>query len=167
MFTKAAFLKSLTHEAKIISHLAGQVPAGQLDWRPTPAQRSTREVLQYLTFSALASAEAAITGNWDRYDAHVAASKLVDPAGVSKAMKRQVAAITKLLATVNDAALRKRTAKNWIGKKVVLGDGLIDMVLKQLTAYRMQLFIYLKASGAAQLGTSDCWFGVAQKKQKG
>ena len=32
-----------------------------------------------------------------------------------------------------------------------------------MVAYRMQLFLQVKASGAPQLGTSDCWQGKATK----
>lgn len=167
MFTKAAFLKSLKHEAKIISHLAGQVPAGKLDWRPTPAQRSTLELLQYLTCIAIASTDSAITGGWDNYETYAGPAKQVDPTGVPKAMQRQVAAVTRMLAKANDASLKKKMVKNWIlGSKTTLGDCLVETVLKVVAGYRMQLFIYLKASGAAQLTTSDCWMGKAAKAAK-
>jgi hypothetical protein len=36
---------------------------------------------------------------------------------------------------------------------------LVNVVLRQFAAYRMQLFLYLKASGHPELGTSDCWMG--------
>lgn len=167
MYSKAAFLTSLKHEAKIVGHLAGQVPAGQLDWRPTPPQRSTRELLQYLTCVGLASTDAALTGGWDNWGTYAEPAKQVEPAGVPKAMQRQVAAITRLLAKTTDASLRKKPGTNWIaGKKTTLGEALVETVLKPLTAYRMQLFIYLKASGAAHLETSDCWHGKAAKKKQ-
>jgi hypothetical protein len=46
-----------------------------------------------------------------------------------------------------------------------LGEALIELVLKTATAYRMQLFLYAKASGSAQLTSSDCWQGVAAKQK--
>ncbi len=167
MFTKSAFLTSLKHEAKIISHLASQVPEGKLDWRPTPGQRSTLELLQYLTCLGIASTDSALTGGWDRWETYAGPAKQVDPAGVPKAMQRQIAAITKMLAKTTDASLRRKQGTSWVlGKKTPLGEALIETVLKPLTAYRMQLFIYLKASGAAQLTTSDCWMGKAAKAAK-
>jgi hypothetical protein len=77
-----------------------------------------------------------------------------------------VAAIAKLLAKLQDAAIRRKVVKDWQGKKITLSAGLIELVLKGFTAYRMQLFLYSKASGAAAIGSSDCWFGVPAKAKK-
>ncbi len=164
MYTKAAFLKSLAHETKIIKHLAAQVPAGQADFRLTPPQRSTIELLRYLCIVLIASSEYAVTQSWDKWEQHDASVKELPPEGVAKAMDKQFKAVTKLLATYNDAALKKKTTKAWTtGKKVTLGEGLVEMVLKPAVAYRMQLFLQVKASGAPQLATSDCWQGKAAK----
>jgi hypothetical protein len=46
------------------------------------------------------------------------------------------------------------------GTPVKMGQGLVDMVVKCLAAYRMQLFLYAKAAGAHQLGPANCWMGV-------
>jgi hypothetical protein len=34
-------------------------------------------------------------------------------------------------------------------------------VLKTLVAYRMQLFLYAKQAGNADIGPADCWAGVS------
>ena len=36
--------------------------------------------------------------------------------------------------------------------------------LKPLVAYRMQLFLYAKESGAADIGPAECWVGVSPPK---
>jgi hypothetical protein len=65
MYRKDDFLASLKKEAKIIRHLATTIPAGQLGYRPTPGQRSTLELLQYLSFSPLSTAIYLVSGSWD------------------------------------------------------------------------------------------------------
>ncbi|MBA3709276.1 MAG: hypothetical protein H0W83_10715 [Planctomycetes bacterium] len=166
MFTKAAFIKSLKTEAKIIKHLATQVPAGQLDYKPTPAQRSTIDLLRYLTTGGITSAIFATTGTWDHWEKLDAEAKKVDLATFAKAMDRQTKAIEKLLAKETDKTLQKKMIKTWGGEKVTLGEGLIVMVLNQFVAYRTQLFLYAKASGASHIGTSDLWRGKAAKPKK-
>jgi len=166
MLDKATFLSSLKLEAKIIKHLAAQLTAAQLDYRPTPPQRSTLELLRYLTIMGSAATEYATTGTWDHWEALAKQSEQVDLASFPKAMDRQLKAITKALAGHSDAKLRKQRTKTFAGLTTTLGHGLVEMVLKQFTAYRMQLFLYAKAAGLAQLGTSDVWAGRAPKAKK-
>jgi hypothetical protein len=167
MFTKAAFLKSLALETKIIKHLVTQIPAGKADWRMTPPQRSTIELIRFLTFMPFASVEFALTQAWDKWDGHEAGAKDLQPAAVAKAMDKQLKAITKLLAKHTDVSLKKKTTKHWNGTKMTLGEALVAMVLNTMVAYRMQLFLQVKASGAAHLTSSDCWQGKAAKAKSG
>lgn len=166
MYTKASFFKSLALEAKILKHLVTQIPAGQLDWRPTPAQRSTLELVRFLSFSVFAASEFAVTQAWDQWEKHDAAAKELQPAGFAKAMDKQVKAIAKLLTKLDDGALKRKTTKHWNGTKMPLGEALVEMALKPMVAYRMQLFLYAKQSGAAHLTSSDCWQGKPAKVKK-
>jgi hypothetical protein len=166
MYTKASFLKSIALEAKIIKHLVTQIPKGKAGWRLTPPQRSTIELIRFLSFMPYASVEFALTQSWDKWDGYEAEAKDLQPAGFAKAMDKQMKGITKLLAKHTDATLKKKTTKHWNGTKMVLGDALVAMVLNTMVAYRMQLFLQVKASGAPHLGTSDCWMGKSAKAKK-
>ena len=166
MFDKAAFLASLKHEAKILKHLAAQLTPAHLDYRPTPAQRSTLELLRYLTIAGSAALEYAITGTWDHWEATEKRSADVDLASFPKAIDRQLKSIEKALAGYTDAKLRRARTRTFAGVEMTLGAGLVEMVLKQFTAYRMQLFLYAKSAGLAQLGTSDLWAGRSPKPPK-
>jgi len=166
MYTKDQLLASLKSETAIIKHLAGCVPAGQLGYRPTPAQRSTGELLQYLTYTAEASVRYGITGTWDGYDAIEAAAKTVTPETFAKAMDRQLRQVTALLKPFSDKQLAKKPAKHWNGKSMTLAVLLVELALKTLVAYRMQLFLAAKASGASTIGSSDLWMGKTTKPAK-
>src|SRR6266478_2172317 len=48
VLTKEELIASLRHEVRILMHLAGKVDKSKLDYRPTPTQRSTLELLQYM-----------------------------------------------------------------------------------------------------------------------
>jgi hypothetical protein len=166
MLTKKQFLDQVKHETKVIKHLATQVPAGQLEYRPTPPQRSTIELMRYLTIGPFSSVRYALEGNWEWWDQLEAQSKQVTPETFAKAMDKQVRDIEKALKPHTDVKLAKKVCKDWGGKKMPLDQFLVNGVLKLLVAYRMQLFLYAKASGASHLGTSDCWHGKAAKPKQ-
>src|SRR6202163_4760972 len=48
VLTKDELVVSLQNEVRILVHLAGKVDKSKLDYRPTPKQRSTLELLQYM-----------------------------------------------------------------------------------------------------------------------
>ena len=49
VLTKQELIASLQHEVRILVHLAGKVDREKLDYRPTPKQRSTIELLRYMS----------------------------------------------------------------------------------------------------------------------
>src|SRR5258705_11287680 len=48
VLTKDELIGCLRHEVRILVHLASKVDPAKLDYRPTPKQRSTLELLQYM-----------------------------------------------------------------------------------------------------------------------
>src|SRR5437773_2434557 len=48
VLSKDEVIASLKNEVRILLHLAGKIDRNQLDYRPTPKQRSTIELLRYL-----------------------------------------------------------------------------------------------------------------------
>src|SRR3981081_675325 len=49
VLTKPELIASLQNEVRILLHLAGKIDRAKLDYRPTPKQRSTIELLKYLS----------------------------------------------------------------------------------------------------------------------
>lgn len=166
MFDKKAFLASIASEAKILTHLAAQLDESRLGYRPSEAQRSTLDLLQYLSIAPAAVTIYAITGTWDHWDAMDQKSKAVTLATFPKALKAQTAQITKTLKPFTDNALKRKKTTTFAGTKTTLGAGLIEMVLKLCAAYRMQLFLYAKASGLTHLDSGDVWAGKRPKAAK-
>ena len=68
VMTKPELIGALRHEVHILLHLAGKVDRTMLDYRPTPKQRSTLELLQYMSMMGPAAVEAAKAGDFDRHD---------------------------------------------------------------------------------------------------
>jgi hypothetical protein len=163
MLTREQFLESCEHEIKVIKHLATKLPPGGTRYRPSEAQRSTLELMRYLTTCAIVPATAAVAGNWDHAGVMEAAANDMTPANFGAAMDRQSRQLRRLIESVPHADLQHKDAQLPWGTKVKLGSALLTMALKPLVAYRMQLFLYIKASGRGDLGPSQCWPGVDQK----
>ncbi len=164
MITKEQLLASMRHEVEIIKHLSTKIPEGQMDWRPTDGQRSMRELLQYMAISAWLPAVNLVNDNWDHGPEHNERAQAVTPEGFCDAMDAQMDALEKILDGIEVAdALETDRTMPW-GTACKQGQGFVDMVLKTLVAYRMQLFLYAKQAGASALDSANCWVGVDRPK---
>ena len=63
VLTKNELIESLQHEVRVLLHLASKIDRSMLDYRPTPKQRSTLELLKYLSLMGPGLVEAAKSGD--------------------------------------------------------------------------------------------------------
>lgn len=165
MITPRQFLDAVDHETRVVKHLATKVAAGTYDWRPTPGQRSTIELMRYLTSAASVPCRAMIEGNWDASEALEKEAEAVTPATFAAAMDRQRDVVAAALAPLSERDYAERDAALPWGTPVKLGEALVRTVLYTYVAYRMQLFLYAKQSGASDIGPAECWVGVSPPKK--
>lgn len=156
---RAQLLASLLHECDVAKHLHRQLPPGALDFRPTPKQRSTLDLLRYLTYCAIGPARAALAGTFEAMKPLVEAARTMPPSEFPAAMDRQAAALRDLVGSLSDDDYRSRPVTLPPVATGALGEVLVNTSLKFLTAYRMQLFLYAKMAGVETLDTWDCWRG--------
>ncbi len=160
VLTKSELIASLQIEVRILLHLASKIDRGKLDYRPTPKQRSTLELVQYLTIMGPALLQAAKAGTFDpaKWTAaeHAAAGR--DFGQTVAALGRVTDEYAALLADVSDADLRAEI--DLFGGRTSRGAFIVNQVLCGCAAYRTQLFLYLKACGREELSTMDLWAGV-------
>lgn len=162
MSMKQQILEAMEHESTVVKHLLTLVPAGGLEYRPSAGQRSMLDLQRYLTYCANIGTTGALTGNWDHAPAMQETAAALPPDAIAGAMDTQLAALAAVLEPITDDDLRDRdTALPW-GTGVKLGRALLMMGPQVLTAYRMQLFLYIKAAGVDSIGSSDCWVGVSR-----
>lgn len=160
VLTKPELIASLQDEVRILLHLVSKIDRAKLDYRPTPKQRSTMELLQYLTVMGPGLIGAAKAGTFD------AAAWTVAEEGAKKrdfdqtlaAIAAHKGAYAELLADLSDADLRAEI--DMFGNKTSRGAFIVNLVLCGCAAYRMQLFLYLKACGREELGTMNLWAGA-------
>ena len=160
VLTKPELIGSLQHEVHILLHLAGKVDRAKLDYRPTPKQRSTLELLQYLTIMGPALIEVAQAGTFDSaaWTARENGAKALDFDQTLAAIAAQKEEYARLLGGMSDADFRTEIVM--FGRPTSRGAFIVNLVLAGCAAYRTQLFNYLKACGREELNTMNLWAGM-------
>ena len=160
VLTQAELITSLQNEVRILLHLAGKIEPAMLDYRPTPKQRSTLELLQYLTMMGPELIRAVRAGGFDG-----AVWTAAEQKASSLSFERAAAAIgeqprvyAEMLSDLSEDELRREISL--FGGPESVGATLVNQVLCGCAAYRMQLFLYLKACGRHELSTLNLWGGV-------
>ncbi len=163
--SKDDLLAAMLRECDLCIHLHGKVPEGGMEFRFTPSQRSTAELLRYLSFIGVAAVKCFSEGSWDAYGPMRKKAEGLAPEEFPAAMKKQKAALKRLFGKLTEADLRKRKFEMPWGGTMTLGPAIVALGLSSLTAYRMQLFLHAKAAGNASIGTSNCWGGFDTKAE--
>ena len=160
VLTKSELIGSLQHEVRILLHLASKIDRAKLDYRPTPKQRSTLELLQYLTIMGPTLVQVTKAGTFDpaAWTALEKAASTRDFDQTLAALAAHADAYASLLGDWSDADFRSEV--DMFGNKTSRGAFIVNMVLGGCAAYRTQLFLYLKACGREELSTINLWAGV-------
>jgi hypothetical protein len=160
VLTKEELISSLQNEVRILVHLMGKVDRNQLDYRPTPKQRSTIELLRYLTIMGTNLVPAIKTGTFDgaAFGASQAAANAMNFDQVLAAIEKLSGFYAQQLGAFSDADFRGEI--DMFGKKASRGSHIAFLLLGGHAAYRTQLFLYLKSCGRDELTTMNLWGGV-------
>jgi hypothetical protein len=161
VLTKEELIGSLQNEVRILLHLAGKIDRSKLDYRPTPKQRSTLELLQYLVCMGPMLVRSTKAGGFDQaaWQAAVAEANAMNFDQVIAAIEKQPDTYAELIAGFSDQDFRAEFDPFGAGK-TTRGAFLVNMALGGCAAYRTQLFLYLKACGREELNTMNLWGGV-------
>ena len=161
ILTKSELIASLQNEVRILLHLAGKIDRAMLDYRPTPKQRSTIELLKYLSMMGPTLVQYAMADTPDPalWTTAAQAAEARDFDQTLAAIAAHTDAYRALLADVSDADFRGEI-KGFDGNNTSRGALIVNLVLCGCVAYRTQLFLYLKACGREELGTMNLWAGV-------
>jgi hypothetical protein len=161
VLTKEELIASLQNEVRILLHLAGKIDRNKLDYRPTPKQRSTLELLRYLVVMGPMLIRAVKAGSFDpaAWTGAVNEANAMNFDQVLGAIEKQNSTYAQLVSTFSDADFRSEIDLFGSGK-ASRGAVIVNMVLEGCAAYRTQLFLYLKSSGREELNTMNLWAGV-------
>lgn len=162
VLTKAELIAALQKEVGILIHLGQKLDEISTHYRPTVKQRSSLELLRYLTVMGPALVRATKNGAFDQADWQARAEKAnaLDLDGVIAVLAEQKEKETyaELLRDMPEEDFR--TPIEMFGHKSSKGALLVNLVLGGYAAYRTQLFLYLKSCGREELGTLNLWQGV-------
>jgi hypothetical protein len=160
VLTRQELISSLQNEVRILVHLCGKVEPGMLDYRPTPKQRSTIELLRYLTVMGPVLVASIKAGSFlmDQWTATETKAASMDFAAIVKDLESQAGQYETAISAFSDDELRGEI--EMFGSKGNRGPMLVSMVVCGHAAYRTQLFCYLKSCGREELNTMNLWGGV-------
>lgn len=161
VLTKSELIGSLQNEVRILLHLMTKIDRSMLDYRPTPKQRSTLELVRYLSMMGptvvrygLASAP-----SMEVWTTAAQAADARDFDQAIAAIEAQSEEYAALLGGLSDEDFRADVV-GFDGRTVTRGAFIVNWVLCGCAAYRTQLFLYLKACGREELSTMNLWGGM-------
>lgn len=160
LLSKAELIAVLQNEIRILNHLCTKIEPSMLDYRPTAKQRSTIELLRYLTMMGPILLPSISAGTFlvDQWNAAEAKSATLDfPAVVAKLAAQSAFYASSIEAASEDELRAEVEMFGSTGSRTL---HIINFLVAGHAAYRTQLFCYLKACGREELGTMNLWAGV-------
>lgn len=164
VLSKDELIGRLQNEIRILLHLVSKVDAAALAYRPTPGQRSLLELLRYLTIFAGIHLRTIVAGVWtmdawrEEWQTEEGRAERRGLEAITAELARQPTMVAELIGSMTEADLRAEMTL--FGSTASRGSWLVWLVLCHYSAYRMQVFLYLKACGHSDLDTVDLWAGV-------
>jgi hypothetical protein len=160
LISKSEFIGKLQHEIQILVHLCSKIEPAMLDYRPTPKQRSTIELLRYLNIMGPVLLPSVIGGAFlvDDWNAAEARSATLDFPALVAEINTQAAFYASTLEATSEEVLRGEVTM--FGNTASRAAHIINFIVCGHAAYRTQLFCYLKACGREELGTMNLWAGA-------
>ena len=160
VLTKEELIGSLQNEVRILQHLCTKIDRSMLDYRPSPKQRSTIELLSYLSNMGPGLVQAAKTGTFNPAE-WTEATKTAEARDFDQTvayLATHADMYAKLIGPMTEADFREPI--NMFGNPMSRGSFIVNLVLAGCAAYRTQIFLYLKACGRDELSTSNLWGGA-------
>jgi hypothetical protein len=162
MISKDQLADAMMRECDICQHLYEKLAAlgpEALEYRPSPAQRTTLELLRYLTVCGIAGLRFMAERRWAVFGEFQDRTCGMGAADFPAAMTRQKSEIHDFFEALTEEQLESQEALLPSGGTAPLDVAILGGPLKWLAAYKLQLFLYAKAAGASGLGTANAWAG--------
>lgn len=157
MISREQFLGAVHHEFGVIRHLMTKIPAGGYEYRPTEKQRSTLELLQYLSVISSSTMSSLLNkGTWpEDYDSRMQSATIEN---MNQRFGEEEARIAELFPKFTEEVLSENIDLFGLGDTRPVATYLLN-ILQWLSAYKMQLFLYAKSAGNSALNTGNAWSG--------
>ncbi len=156
MLTKDQYLASMDHEFTVIRHLVSKLTEADLEYRPTPAQRSVYELIQYLSTIFIGATLHIQSGTRDGYAALTEEAQTLTLANFDERMAKQAAQFREIVSGFTEEQLNEEVMTFSMQSRAM---HLVNGPLKFAASYKTQLFTYMKQNGRPELKTSNLWGG--------
>ncbi len=156
MISKEQYIGRMKKEFDIIKHLGEKVTEEQLSFKPTEGQRTLGELMKYLTTIFVMGAESVATGDGEAYKKYVN-TPMPTLANFGAMIDAELEKFLGFVEPMTDADLASEM--NMWGSTQTKGMHLLGF-FGIATAYKMQMFLYMKQTGMTQLNTMNLWAGV-------
>lgn len=159
MYTKKILFEGITREIEILKHLWSKVDKKNAMYRLSEGQRSIQELEHYIISSFPAQIQSMVNGNRDQavYMNYVNQFDGFTFKKFGTQLNKALREVKKMIRTIKGKAWKEEIEIR--GRKGTRASFLIDYVFAFLWAYKMQLFLQLKASGLTELSTMNLWGG--------
>ncbi len=157
MITQKQFIVAFEKELEIIRHLAKKIDPKTLEYRPTPKQRSLLELLNYLGHIFELGVSLNVIGHSKDYMELAKNAPVVTLENFDAVMEKQMKTVRAKIESVSAEAMMEEI--EIFGAKDLRAIHMLN-VMKWAVAYKMQLFLYIKANGNHDISTSNLWRGV-------
>lgn len=167
MVSRQHLLEAIIHEISVCKHLFGKIPAEGFNFRFSERQRSTLELLRYLATCGIGPIQSLTAEDWSLYDERDKEVESMRPEDFPAVMDRQAELIREAFAGVGDDDLEGKMVKApGVAGPLPLGGAIMRTSYAWLVAYRMQLFLHVKACGVPDIGTANNWAGIDWKPKE-
>ncbi len=160
MIRKDDLAALMVQECDICIHLHSKLGPQSASYRPSEGQRTSVELLRYLAICGIAGIRCMADKNWKQFRQFTDRVATMSVEEFPAAMARQREEIREFFAGIGEAELENQEAPLPGGGTRPLGIAILAGPFKWLTAYKLQLFLYAKASGASGIGTANAWAGI-------
>lgn len=162
---KDLIISAIAREIAVIVPLGKQVKREDLSFRLFKGGRTIEETMRYLTWCSVSITKYYLDNETSLQQAYTHYQKKYESYPIEEfipVMYKQFKEIRLLFTEVTDEDLKYKQVDTAWKETMPLGEAILQTTLKYLTAYRMQLFLMLKAAGHNDLNTLDCWIGELQ-----
>ena len=159
VLTTPELIASLQNEVRILLHLASKIDRATLEYRPSPKQRSTIELLKYLSIMGPGLVEAAKQGGFDpaAFTAAQQTAAARDFDQTLAAIAAHADAYATLLSPMSDADFGVEI--EMFGSKTTRGAFIVNLVLCGYAACARSCSC-TQGARARELSTMNLWGGV-------
>lgn len=156
---KSHLLSNIKREIDLLKQLSTHINAKDLAYRPHEKMRSTYELMQYLSTIASYMMRYFIKNDLTpEVKAEIAESrKSLTIENFSVRLDAQYKEVQDYFSAITEEQLNNMQVEMPWKEKMPLGEAIIAAPVRWLAVYRMEIFVYLKMNGHAELATKDAW----------